>query len=1013
MIPRFLVCFLLLPSVVVSGSTVSTTSSKKISGGYFSLSLKAQASTSRGSSGSTGNLRGLQDADDDFFDDVKDNMNMNNNNDINNNMDNGEFPDDEYHCRDPELVEEAFWKDKTVQCDWDTHEWILDKLDEDEIPEHCIDEEFEFQTVKDLRDWQEPCYLWMTLYGELAPSTAPSPAPSDPTPSIPGTIHTMLPFGALANTTTSDSNTTAPTADASTLAVTTTGPTSQQPSEAMTTSPTSSPIQLTSSPTQSPTPAPSETTTDAITGIPTLEPTAAVTSEPSAEPTPAVALEITSIPHLDHEYTHDFTEEAVNTVQANTPLVPMPTPDKAPTRTYPPVTLPAITPPMEEYSPAGPHIYEIPTMVMTYLIDPARRRNLIWMHMDRDVLEDVTASHVETEIRRSLTFWWEQQPGAEQQGPLQVAVDVSLTSVRSFLLPNETMVATEALSGVVSVLEPSNGAMAAKATTTTTVVVNQPQVKWPESIEEQMEAAFHGNALRRYVRRLKTSSDPILQRTDYIEVGLPLDLLASNTNNVDTTNTNIPPNNPASSTNPNDNVEAATVWSVGGVEFSLTTLAIIAGSIALFSIFLLLCVCWKLRAIRKQQQLDELNLLPTSTKPSHSTEEGSEGDDNNNDKNKNKKSRRTLRGNKKGKGVKEEESVAERSAETTTNDPTNRYYQRYVAETDDRSLATSTYSYLDSNLHGNGGISLAPSYLYGNDDASLQSKAMWSLIDGITNQGDEEVDVHPDANYTYDQTASPSMSRPVASSSSGAVKTPDANFISPRNMTISTIKRDSTNPLSYDEETDNLSLTSMGGGISYADRVSFAAASSAESPMAAEPKTEPANTPTDNAPTTEDHEARNMAYLGMSARKKKNSIASSSSNSGGGCENTTGSVRKAIGQLTSCASSSKDRREDEEPIVMPAPSDEVGSPPLRSTSVSSKDAADSTIQDLHHRLGDSTMNSKNSGLLPDKLFPDDTIESGATNTSSSKVGVTATVMDTSKLLKDGKGQYVIDSMSSF
>jgi hypothetical protein len=141
----------------------ASAASKNIRRSFYSSLLKAQKGARRGS-----NLRGLQANNDDAVDDdFFDGMNM-----IDNTAMNGKaIPNDAYHCNDPSLIEDYFWKDKTVECDWDTHEWALDKLDESKIPEHCIEEGFVFTTVQDLKDWQEPCYLWMTLYGGLPVST--------------------------------------------------------------------------------------------------------------------------------------------------------------------------------------------------------------------------------------------------------------------------------------------------------------------------------------------------------------------------------------------------------------------------------------------------------------------------------------------------------------------------------------------------------------------------------------------------------------------------------------------------------------------------------------------------------------------------------------------------------------------------------------------------------------------------------------------------------------------------
>ena len=89
---------------------------------------------------------------------------------------------------------------------------------------------------------------------------------------------------------------------------------------------------------------------------------------------------------------------------------------------------------------------------------------------------------------------------------------------------------------------------------------------------------------------------------------------------------------------------------------------------------------------------------------------------------------------------------------------------------------------------------------------------------------------------------------------------------------------------------------------------------------------------------------------------------------------------------------------------MIASSDEVSSPLAHEKTYGSREAADSTLKDVNERLtamGDSTINSKNSSLLPDKLFQDDTLDSQRQPCNHST------------LVKDENGQYIIDSMSSF
>ena len=94
--------------------------------------------------------------------------NMDNNMNKNDDDTPEDYIDDVYHCDDPEVIEDEFDKDKTVICDWDTYEWDLDALDEDRMPKHCRDWRWEFDgIVEDLKDWEEPCYLWSIIYGDL------------------------------------------------------------------------------------------------------------------------------------------------------------------------------------------------------------------------------------------------------------------------------------------------------------------------------------------------------------------------------------------------------------------------------------------------------------------------------------------------------------------------------------------------------------------------------------------------------------------------------------------------------------------------------------------------------------------------------------------------------------------------------------------------------------------------------------------------------------------------------
>jgi hypothetical protein len=293
-----------------------------------------------------------------------------------------------------------------------------------------------------------------------------------------------------------------------------------------------------------------------------------------------------------------------------------------------------------------------------------------------------------------------------------------MTSVRAFLLPNETVVATEAISGYVSVDGPSN-------------------VQWPVSLEDNLDEAFRKTALNRYVQMLQDSDDAALQQTHSIEVGLPLDLLNADSNSATGTGTGTGPGSGSSNSNGpsmdsaaanafantnDDNVEDVG-WTIAGFTISLTLLAIIAASVAVLSVVLLFCVWWRMRVVRKQtwdntaaEHDDELSQLE---------EQAGRPDDGASRSRKSKRSQKTEKTRNGNTISKSKRSSLQTSDTSPTNsdldpsqdqDPTmQKYFQKYVHDApddDNRSLATSTYSYIDSNLHHHA----APSFLYGNDD---------------------------------------------------------------------------------------------------------------------------------------------------------------------------------------------------------------------------------------------------------------------------------------------------------
>jgi len=704
----------------------------------------------------------------------------------------------------------------------------------------------------------------------------------------------------------------------------------------------------------------------------------------------------------------------------------------------------------------GPKVYEISTMVITYMIDPVPttssttttinklqsrhgngyhyflRRNLNKQEvMDRQILEDVTSNHVQKDLQRQIVFWWEQvqlrqrrrKDDEPEPEPLEISADITMTSVRHFILPDETVAITEAISGFVSLRGPPTFQ------------------DYPELLHEYVDAAFEGKSLQRYQDSLRASGDPVLERTSMIEIGLPLDLLNGNSavsgsSTVTTINNNNNDGNAVagtttsaasstSSTNDDgddEEGEATSAWTVLGVEVSLTTLAIVAAGIAAFAILLLLCVCYKLSVIRKENIVAREDNGQIVTKGTGSTDDDMKVTPVATHKKKSKRSQSTVK-TKNGKRNNSRDGDLEASESIDADDPGgDRYFQRFVAETDDdqRSLATSTYSYLDSNLHDHGNASMAPSYMYGygNDDASLQSKTMWSLIDGINN----------DENYNYDQTASPAhMNRRKEEPPQTPTDVLDI-VKSPSNMMITTASKNG----GYIDEDDDVTMASLATGTyaEYLHRMRHSK-DDGDSPTG-ESRASPTSTSQNvdagingaskrtttvtskvKAPLSLDDgstnpfaevdpDAKLAARMGVSARKK-----SSPRNSAEKSVTPSSSVCKALGQLTSCGKS----RSTYDGIYS------------ESTSVpddSANSCDDSTMKEVNRRvqqpLTDSTSNSKNSSLVPDKLFNDTTLESNNSlnmDDRSTATNPTTSAINTSELLKDQNGNYLVETMTSF
>ena len=866
---------------------------------------------------------------------------------------------------------------------------------------------------------------------------------------------------------------------------------------------------------------------------PTEMPSAEATHNPSQAPTMYVTQDPTTAPSqsptLPNKYEHEPRPNAITAEDAETEST-----TRSPQRT-------------------GPQVYDLATLVVTYTLDPVdgdrnnrrrltdtnnnnnnnhdkrqqdmsesttkdqhyyvntdyminhhqatqrQRRNLLTFN--RKILESVTAKHVRRELRRQLGFWLEQQQyqqpqprqndneEEQEQHPLQVSVDLTMTSIRAFLLPNETVVATEAISGYVSVDGP-------------------PSVQWPGSIKENIEQAFEDRALQRYTELLEESDDKALQHMKSIETGLPLDLLSSDGDGSKPANSNSNNKDAAALTNTpsNQDNQEEEGWTIAGFTISLTLLAIIAGSVALLSVALLICVWWRMRVFRKQaydsnnapqvedeEQPVEGEGRSRKSKRSQKTQKIKNNANNNDNSNKNVK-----------QPSGGDTSPTNSDIDPATDPTMQKYFNRYVNDVyddDNRSVATSTYSYIDTNLqHINANVSLAPSFLYGNDDIrwvyvyisgwrvflwvvclfvsvrlfdiksylwlqlysfwltyprtlvtyyyvpnSLQSKTMWSLIDGITN----------DENYNYHDTASPAQLRNIDTEEEANLQTPDRLIKSPSNMLISTAPKNFDADLNDDlyDDDDQLSLASYG----------YTSKRPSPDPI---PMPEPMTTPkqpsalekeqqqqqssrtiedvaatpnsqintdtfTDNNSESQDsNDVKHLARQGVSARKKKNTTRASTSI---GSTATSNSVRKALGQLAACATSHKDKEDHgEDPDITPAPSDEKSSPSsdvenqqdnrrsLLSSASSRAGGGTSALREVNQRLSgvdSSVEGSKNSSLYPGKLFNDTTLKSESSYmVEQPKTNATTTnssALDTSALMKDANGNYVIDSMASF
>ena len=99
-----------------------------------------------------------------------------------------------FFCDNPDLANALWSVDNNVSCDPDSCAWVTENFDANSKPVHCSN--LAILSGEDpVSDWLEPCLLWELIFGEFAPTAAPtlSEAPTSFPSLSPSSIPSLLP----------------------------------------------------------------------------------------------------------------------------------------------------------------------------------------------------------------------------------------------------------------------------------------------------------------------------------------------------------------------------------------------------------------------------------------------------------------------------------------------------------------------------------------------------------------------------------------------------------------------------------------------------------------------------------------------------------------------------------------------------------------------------------------------------------------------------------------------------
>ena len=77
------------------------------------------------------------------------------------------------HCDDPSTADAIWNLDPTVECSRETCEWQTQLFSPTTKPIHCRNLDI-IRASDPVTDFLEPCLLWELIYGEFAPTSAPT-----------------------------------------------------------------------------------------------------------------------------------------------------------------------------------------------------------------------------------------------------------------------------------------------------------------------------------------------------------------------------------------------------------------------------------------------------------------------------------------------------------------------------------------------------------------------------------------------------------------------------------------------------------------------------------------------------------------------------------------------------------------------------------------------------------------------------------------------------------------------